>query len=85
MKFWILLSAYFVCYTRGQVTTTKTEGEINWEPHYTRPYFENSTRRDVTVTVGQTAYLHCKVRNLGDRAVRVILSFIFFSKGVHNM
>lgn len=35
-----------------------------------QPYFDNTTRREVTTTVGQTAHLHCRVRNLGDRAVR---------------
>ncbi|XP_011501133.1 PREDICTED: uncharacterized protein LOC105364802 [Ceratosolen solmsi marchali] len=39
-----------------------------WEP-FNQPYFDNATKRDTTTTVGQSAYLHCKVRNLGDRAV----------------
>nr|CAH7717514.1 unnamed protein product [Callosobruchus chinensis] len=33
------------------------------------PYFDNSSRREYVTTVGQTAHLHCRVRNLGDRAV----------------
>uniref|UniRef100_A0A1I8NCT4 Ig-like domain-containing protein n=1 Tax=Musca domestica TaxID=7370 RepID=A0A1I8NCT4_MUSDO len=33
------------------------------------PEFENSTNRDVIGAVGTTARLHCRVRNLGDRAV----------------
>nr|XP_018914408.1 PREDICTED: hemicentin-2-like [Bemisia tabaci] len=40
-----------------------------WESTFSQPYFDNSTRREMTTTVGQTAYLHCRVRNLGDRAV----------------
>ncbi|CRK99602.1 CLUMA_CG012914, isoform A [Clunio marinus] len=40
-----------------------------WEENYSQPYFDNTTRRDITVTIGQTAILHCRVRNLGDRAV----------------
>ncbi|CAL8138206.1 unnamed protein product [Orchesella dallaii] len=40
-----------------------------WDQPFSKPYFENSTKREVTTTVGQTAYLHCRVRNLGDRAV----------------
>ncbi|XP_024085549.1 hemicentin-2 isoform X1 [Cimex lectularius] len=40
-----------------------------WEQPFTQPYFDNSTKREVTTTVGQSAYLHCRVRNLGDRAV----------------
>ncbi|KAJ1522293.1 hypothetical protein ONE63_002592 [Megalurothrips usitatus] len=40
-----------------------------WEQAFSQPYFDNTTKRDVTTTVGQSAYLHCRVRNLGDRAV----------------
>jgi len=40
-----------------------------WEQPFSQPYFDNSTRRDTSTAVGQTAYLHCRVRNLGDRAV----------------
>ncbi|CAB0035031.1 unnamed protein product [Trichogramma brassicae] len=40
-----------------------------WEQPFSQPYFDNATKRDTTTTVGQSAYLHCRVRNLGDRAV----------------
>ncbi|KAL7730037.1 hypothetical protein ACLKA6_009325 [Drosophila palustris] len=40
-----------------------------WETPYSQPYFDNSSRREVTATVGQAALMHCRVRNLGDRAV----------------
>lgn len=40
-----------------------------WEQPFSQPYFDNSTKREVVTTVGQSAYLHCRVRNLGDRAV----------------
>ncbi|XP_067619885.1 lachesin isoform X2 [Eurosta solidaginis] len=33
------------------------------------PIFENTTDREVIAAVGTTARLHCRVRNLGDRAV----------------
>ncbi|XP_037049881.1 kin of IRRE-like protein 3 [Bradysia coprophila] len=51
------------------VSTTFGNSQLLWESPYAQPYFDNSTRRDMTITVGQTANLHCKVRNLGDRAV----------------
>ncbi|CAH0561851.1 unnamed protein product [Brassicogethes aeneus] len=41
----------------------------HWEQQFAQPYFDNTTRREVTSTVGQTAHLQCRVRNLGDRAV----------------
>ncbi|KAG6441610.1 hemicentin-2 [Manduca sexta] len=34
-----------------------------------QPYFDNSTKREYTAAVGQPAYLHCRVKNLADRAV----------------
>lgn len=43
-----------------------------WDENYAQPYFDNTTRRDLTITIGQTAMLHCRVRNLGDRAVSFI-------------
>ncbi|XP_065165689.1 hemicentin-1-like isoform X2 [Atheta coriaria] len=46
-----------------------SEHSAYWEQPFSQPYFDNSSRRDVTSTVGQTAHLHCRVRNLGDRAV----------------
>ena len=38
-----------------------------------RPYFDNSTQRRVVSAAGREAYLHCRVKHLGDRAVRVII------------
>ncbi|XP_046966843.1 hemicentin-2-like isoform X2 [Vanessa cardui] len=34
-----------------------------------QPHFDNSTKREYTAAVGQPAYLHCRVKNLGDRSV----------------
>ncbi|XP_022131172.2 hemicentin-2-like [Pieris rapae] len=45
-----------------------TSGGGGWEP-LGQPYFDNSTKREATAAVGQPAYLHCRVRNLADRAV----------------
>ncbi|XP_054714463.1 uncharacterized protein LOC129224085 isoform X2 [Uloborus diversus] len=33
------------------------------------PYFDNSTERNVTYQDSKPVYLHCKVRNIGDRSV----------------
>ncbi|KOB78376.1 Uncharacterized protein OBRU01_02483 [Operophtera brumata] len=43
-------------------------GGGGWEP-LGQPYFDNSTKREATAAVGQPAYLHCRVRNLADRAI----------------
>ncbi|KAF5302775.1 hypothetical protein FQA39_LY01955 [Lamprigera yunnana] len=42
-------------------------GRTYWEQPFSQPYFDNSTRTEIT-TVGQTANLHCRVRSMGDRA-----------------
>ncbi|XP_055704493.1 zwei Ig domain protein zig-8-like [Phlebotomus papatasi] len=34
-----------------------------------QPYFDFNVQRNVTVSVGQTAFLHCHVERLGDKAV----------------
>lgn len=34
------------------------------------PYFDNTASKNVTALVGHTAYLNCRVRNLGNRTVR---------------
>lgn len=55
------------------VTSQSSGGESPssyWDENYSSPYFDNSTKRDITATIGQTSLLHCRVRNLGDRAVR---------------
>lgn len=42
-----------------------------WETPFAQPYFDNTTKREITATVGQSALLNCRVRNLGDRAVSI--------------
>ncbi|KOB77632.1 putative defective proboscis extension response [Operophtera brumata] len=34
------------------------------------PYFEYNVPRNVTTVVGQTAFLHCRVEQLGDKAIK---------------
>lgn len=46
------------------------------------PFFDLSTQRNVTAAVGQSAFLHCTVEQLGDKAVKINLFhhilFIYF-------
>ncbi|XP_037924649.1 basement membrane-specific heparan sulfate proteoglycan core protein-like isoform X1 [Hermetia illucens] len=53
--------------TESWVTTN--DPSTIWDSPNIQPFFENSTNRDLIAAVGRTAQLHCKVRNLGDRAV----------------
>lgn len=52
------------------------------ESNHASPTFDESTKRAVTTQLGQTAYLHCMVNNLGDKTVSgdlvKIYGFIFF-------
>jgi hypothetical protein len=34
-----------------------------------QPYFDFDVQRNLTVTVGQTAFMHCRVERLGDKDV----------------
>lgn len=46
---------------------------------WNEPYFENSVPNNVTALVGKSAYLSCKVRNLGNKTVStIIISDTFF-------
>lgn len=38
-------------------------------PSLRGPYFDTSASKNVTALVGKTAYLNCRVRNLGNRTV----------------
>ncbi|XP_055716554.1 SPEG neighbor protein-like isoform X2 [Phlebotomus papatasi] len=67
MELWIIFPV--------SLLTLLVNGFINveapsyWDTPFAQPYFDNTTKRDLTATVGQVALLRCRVRNLGDRAV----------------
>lgn len=42
------------------------------------PYFEPSVSKNVTALVGKTAYLNCKVKNLGNKTVILFKYVILF-------
>ncbi|CAD1477556.1 unnamed protein product, partial [Heterotrigona itama] len=70
-----LRHAYIIKRTTAKECAAKSGGSVvehhpsYWEQPFNQPYFDNTTKRDTTTTVGQTAFLPCRVRNLGDRAV----------------
>lgn len=66
----LLFALSFFHHIAVKIASNSADAPISyWDDSYAQPYFDNSTRRDITVTIGQTATLHCRVRNLGDRAV----------------
>ncbi|XP_063830206.1 limbic system-associated membrane protein-like [Ostrinia nubilalis] len=77
-----MLLAALLCFARfgmsaggGELTSEATETTVESVVNATessemsQPYFDNSTKRDYTAAVGQPAYMHCRVKNLADRAV----------------
>ena len=40
------------------------------------PYFDTSVSKNVTALVGKTAYLNCRVRNLGNKTVSFVFSYL---------
>ena len=43
-------------------------------PHFnTKPYFLDPPTRNVTALEGQSAYLHCRVAQLGDKKVNTLM------------
>jgi hypothetical protein len=42
------------------------------------PYFDKTASKNVTALVGHTAYLNCRVRNLGNRTVSYGNSYDIF-------
>lgn len=43
------------------------------------PYFNFDVQRNVTARVGQTTFLMCRVEQLGDKSVSLLLSFAVMS------
>lgn len=41
-----------------------------------QPYFDFELQRNVTVTVGQTGFLHCRVEQLGDKDVSISNAYL---------
>lgn len=41
-------------------------------PQWIEPYFDPTTPRNVTALMGKSAYLSCRVRNLGNKTVSML-------------
>ncbi|XP_046678215.1 zwei Ig domain protein zig-8-like isoform X1 [Homalodisca vitripennis] len=69
----ILFSSFSVTNGRSIIDEEVTDATINTNEHgdhlISQPYFENFYQRNVTITEGQSAYLHCRVKNLGNKTV----------------
>ncbi|XP_017760223.1 PREDICTED: uncharacterized protein LOC108550839 [Eufriesea mexicana] len=63
------LGAMNSLYERSGGSVVEHHPSSYWEQPFSQPYFDNTTKRDTTTINGQTTFLHCRVRNLGDRSV----------------
>lgn len=52
-----------------ETTTASTQYSV-FSPKLAEPYFDAMIQKNVTALVGKSAYLSCKVRNLGNKTVR---------------
>ncbi|XP_031626756.1 hemicentin-1-like [Contarinia nasturtii] len=57
-------------FTDGSTTQPPFNSFLN--PKWNEPYFDNSVPNNVTALVGKSAYLSCRVRNLGNKTVSFI-------------
>lgn len=54
-------------FTDGSTTQPPFNSFLN--PKWNEPYFDTSVPNNVTALVGKSAYLSCRVRNLGNKTV----------------
>ncbi|KAI5711370.1 hypothetical protein M8J76_005759 [Diaphorina citri] len=57
-------------YEEDPITTTSTPMPPLEHTSLRGPYFDTTASKNVTALVGKTAYLNCRVRNVGNRTVR---------------
>ncbi|XP_055716552.1 SPEG neighbor protein-like isoform X1 [Phlebotomus papatasi] len=69
MELWIIFPVSLLTLLVNVIGFINVEAPSYWDTPFAQPYFDNTTKRDLTATVGQVALLRCRVRNLGDRAV----------------
>ncbi|XP_017093891.2 zwei Ig domain protein zig-8 [Drosophila bipectinata] len=68
---WMLLLSMVLLrgYTAAIAPTPPTTTTTTISPSNLLPYFDFDVPRNLTVTVGQTGFLHCRVERLGDKDV----------------
>ncbi|CAN7943951.1 unnamed protein product, partial [Ixodes hexagonus] len=55
--------------SNGVVGEPPSRPSAHWDDPHFRPHFDNSTDRNVTAQLGKSAFLHCRIGQLGDRTV----------------
>uniref|UniRef100_A0A336KFB8 CSON005737 protein n=1 Tax=Culicoides sonorensis TaxID=179676 RepID=A0A336KFB8_CULSO len=65
MVFRLSDSYYWVITLNSTVTSTISPASL-------QPYFDFNVQRNITVTVGQTGFLNCRVERLGDKDILLV-------------
>lgn len=78
--FFSLVSGWSSPKAAGSESTSEDLNDADIEPLVIDrgPYFDKTASANVTALVGKTAYLNCKVRNLGNKTVSFTLSSVLF-------
>ncbi|XP_030368974.1 zwei Ig domain protein zig-8 [Scaptodrosophila lebanonensis] len=66
---WLILCAEIKGHSAAIAPTPPTTTTTTTSPSNLLPYFDFDVPRNLTVTVGQTGFLHCRVERLGDKDV----------------
>lgn len=67
-----ILMFFFIPFFFSDIAKVSANGTIIPEHNMSlHPYFNFDVQRNVTARVGQTAFLQCKVEQLGDKSVRI--------------
>ena len=89
-----LIPGITMCYQRPSVNHNANSNNNHFDqkpthqPHsafghkWTEPYFDVTMPRNITSLVGKSAYLGCRVRNLGNKTVSTTLVLMFYSSCV---
>lgn len=71
----IIFTMFFLLLLLLFLETSSTTSTIS--PASLQPYFDFDVQRNVTVTVGQTGFLHCRVERLGDKDVSLYKKILY--------
>ena len=64
--------------TPGATSTGPNKNNIEIDEQRNNPYFDKAASKNVTALLGKTAYLNCRVKNLGNKTVSLVVVGIFF-------
>ncbi|KAK4336948.1 hypothetical protein RND71_043520 [Anisodus tanguticus] len=64
LKFFVLIGCYI---HTGSKLEPPSRPSFNWDDSQYKPYFDEVLPRNITSQLGKSAYLHCAIRELGDR------------------